>query len=532
MSAATWSQVGKRWAQYLVDKGLVKSGDFVWMPVEVPGATYGVQEEEGIASVFKPMGITWEVTDNTLDQAEVITRMSDYLTANRGKIKAIIGLGDMVTGSIKRVFDQVGVAPGEIPVVGWGNSLDTTQEVLAGYVNAGMWQDPQATSYIGLSMAAMARCRHPAGLRRHHRRALREGHGPALRRHHVGQVAASARGRPARAPASLEGPAVIKSLVARPEFGPFVLLVLELVVFSAINPQFMSAGNIGNTLTFTVELGLIALPMTLLMTAGEFDLSVGSVFGFSAVVMWTLFNTGALPARAGVPGRPCWPARLHRLRQRLVRDQAEDPVVPGHARACCWWCAARRCSSPTASRSAPGAPRASRLAQILVGDFYIGSLRVYMSLFWFALAALVLGYVLTQTKAGNWIQASGGNPNAARARGVNVERTKIALFMLTSVMSALAGVISSIRTSAANPNSGTGYELEVIAMVVIGGTALMGGRGTIIGTVLGVFILRVMRNGIVLIGVPGLAYNIFIGAIILAMMALHSWLERRHQGGG
>ena len=121
--------------------------------------------------------------------------------------------------------------------------------------------------------------------------------------------------------------------------------------------------------------------------------------------------------------------------------------------------------------------------------------------------------------------------SAARARGVNVGRTKIVLFMLSAVMAAFAGIISSIRTSAANPNSGTGYELEVIAMVVIGGTALTGGRGTIIGTVLGIFILRVMRNGIVLIGVPGLAYNIFIGAIILGMMALHSWLERRHQAG-
>ncbi len=107
----------------------------------------------------------------------------------------------------------------------------------------------------------------------------------------------------------------------------------------------------------------------------------------------------------------------------------------------------------------------------------------------------------------------------------------IGLFVLSSVMASLAGVISSLRTSAANPNSGTGYELEVIAMVVIGGTALTGGRGTIIGTVLGILILRVMRNGIVLIGVPGLAYNIFIGAIILGMMALHSWLERRHQAG-
>lgn len=156
-------EYGRTWAQYLVDNGLVKEGDFVWMPVEVPGATYGVQEEEGIASVFQPLNITWEVTDATLDQAEIITRMSDYLTANRGKVKAIIGLGDLVTGSVQRVFDQVGVKPGEIPVVGWGNSLDTTQAVLGGYVNAAQWQDPQATSYIALSLAAMQAGGTPAG---------------------------------------------------------------------------------------------------------------------------------------------------------------------------------------------------------------------------------------------------------------------------------------------------------------------------------------------------------------------------------
>ena len=148
--------VGRGWAQYLVDKKLVKDGDFIWMPVEVPGATYGVQEEAGASAVLKPLNITWEVTDATLDQAEVINRMADYLTANRAKIKAIIGLGDLVTGSIKRVFDQVGIKPGEIPVVGWGNSTDTTQGVLNGYVNAAQWQDPQATSYMALSLAAMA----------------------------------------------------------------------------------------------------------------------------------------------------------------------------------------------------------------------------------------------------------------------------------------------------------------------------------------------------------------------------------------
>ena len=169
--------------------------------------------------------------------------------------------------------------------------------------------------------------------------------------------------------------------------------------------------------------------------------------------------------------------------------------------------------------------------RILVGEFSIGGLSIYSSLLWFIVFAVILGYVLAQSKVGNWIQAAGGNPEAARARGVKVTQTKIALFVLSAVISAWAGVTSSIRVSAANPNSGTGYELEVIAMVVIGGTALTGGRGTIVGTVIGVLILRTMRNGIVLIGVPGLAYNIFIGGIILAMMALHSWLERRHHAG-
>ena len=136
---------GRRLAQYLVDHGFVKKGDFVWTPVEVPGATYQTLQTQGYDSVFKPLGITTENTEDKLDQAEAISRMSDYLTANRSKIKAIYCIGDLVSGSIKRVFDQVGVKAGEIPVVGWGNSIDTAQEVLDGYVNAAMWQDPQAT---------------------------------------------------------------------------------------------------------------------------------------------------------------------------------------------------------------------------------------------------------------------------------------------------------------------------------------------------------------------------------------------------
>jgi len=328
----------------------------------------------------------------------------------------------------------------------------------------------------------------------------------------------------------VEHRSLAQRLTARPELGPFVLVVVELAAFWAINHDFLSPQNISNTLAFTVELGLIALAMTLLMTSGEFDLSVGSVFGFSPVVMWTLFNGGftsleiafviALLLAALIGFANGWfvtqlriPSFLVTLGMLLVARGTALFITDGF---------------PQRTWNAGG----QWLADVLVGDFFLGPFRIYMSLFWFIAAAVVLGYVLAKTRFGNWIQASGGNAGAARARGVNVSRTKVALFMLSSVIAALAGIISSIRTSAANPNSGTGYELEVIAMVVIGGTALTGGRGTIIGTILGIFILRVMRNGIVLIGVPGLAYNIFIGSIILGMMALHYGIDSRQQAGG
>ena len=270
--------------------------------------------------------------------------------------------------------------------------------------------------------------------------------------------------------------------------------------------------------------------MTLLMTSGEFDLSVGSVFGFAPVLMWTLFNGGAAPfelsfliamlAAVGIGlfnglfvTRLKIPSFLVTLGMLLVVRGTALYVTDGFPQRT--WNAEGHLARRPAGRGLLRRPVPHLCLAVLVH-------RARRS---------CSGYVLTRTKAGNWIQASGGNAQAARARGVKVGRTKIALFVLTATMAAFAGIISSIRTSAANPNSGTGYELEVIAMVVIGGTVLTGGRGTILGTVIGVLILRVMRNGIVLIGVPGLAYNIFVGAIILGMMALHSWLERRHNAG-
>jgi simple sugar transport system permease protein len=170
------------------------------------------------------------------------------------------------------------------------------------------------------------------------------------------------------------------------------------------------------------------------------------------------------------------------------------------------------------------------LGTLLAGSIQIGSFTVYAGLVWFAVLAVATWFVLGRAPVGSWITATGGNERAAVARGVNTPNLKIGLFVLSALLAGLAGLISSWRIDTAYAISGTGYELEVIAMCVVGGTSLYGGRGTIIGTVIGVVLLRSIRNGIIVIGVPGLAYDMFVGLIILAAVVLQAVAERRVPG--
>jgi simple sugar transport system substrate-binding protein len=149
--------VGRSWAQYLVDNKLVKAGDKVWMPVEVPGATYGADESKGAAAVFDPLGIKYEIFDAKYDPTETLQNMTDYLTAHGKEINAMIGLGDMVTGYAQKSMSAAGFKAGQIPVVGWGNSLDTANAVKAGYVNAATWQYPDSQGFMPVVLLYMAK---------------------------------------------------------------------------------------------------------------------------------------------------------------------------------------------------------------------------------------------------------------------------------------------------------------------------------------------------------------------------------------
>ncbi len=139
-------------------------------------------------------------------------------------------------------------------------------------------------------------------------------------------------------------------------------------------------------------------------------------------------------------------------------------------------------------------------------------------------------YILRMTRFGIWMYATGGNIKSAVERGINTDRIKIILFIVSAVFAAFSGTIDAFRITSAYPIAGTGYELETIAMVVIGGTSLYGGTGTLVGTVIGSILLRAMRNGIIVLGVPGLAYNIFVGAIILVMLTIYSVMGRGGRG--
>lgn len=322
---------------------------------------------------------------------------------------------------------------------------------------------------------------------------------------------------------------LIEKFATHRELGPLLLLIILVSVFFFLNSSFLSPLNLSNMIEFIPEIGIIALGMTLLLTGGEFDLSVGALFGFCPVLMFILknegvmgivpafivvmvlaaligFTNGFLVTKVGIT------SFLVTIGMQLVVRGTGLYISEGF---------------PQSTWQAKGP-----LNKILTHSIEFEGMffHIIVSLFWFIGLTALAYYVLNNTRFGNWIKATGGNEQAARARGINTDSVKIILFMTTAVLAGFAGIIDAFRIGSAYPVSGTGYELEVIAMTVIGGTSLFGGRGTILGTVLGVLLLRTIRNGIVVIGVPGLAYNIFVGMTILLMMGVHAYLEKQSVG--
>jgi simple sugar transport system permease protein len=312
------------------------------------------------------------------------------------------------------------------------------------------------------------------------------------------------------------------------ELGPAALLILLCGAFYYIGPAFLSTMNISNMLSYVPELGIMALGMTLLLTAGEIDLSVGSLFGFCPVLLFVLYNQHVMSFEAAFAVSLVASALIGLANGLLVTKVRISSFITTIG-----MMLIVRGGALYITNGFPQATWKSEswIKSLMIGTvFESGDFTLSASLIWFVALAVVLHIVLKDMRFGNWILATGGNVRAAKARGVDTDRVKVILFVVCALLAGFAGAMDALRIESAYPISGTGYEMEIIAMVVIGGTLLYGGRGTILGTVIGVFLLRSIRNGIIVVGVPGLAYNIFVGLIIVIMMAVHSLIEQAQTG--
>jgi simple sugar transport system permease protein len=309
----------------------------------------------------------------------------------------------------------------------------------------------------------------------------------------------------------------LKKVLLLREISSFIMIIVVILIFFFLSPLFLSRENIGVILEIIPELGIVALGVTMLLVTGEIDLSMGSVFCFCPIILATLYEQGiAFPLsllfslilgigigfiNGFITVTFSIPSFITTLGTMLVWRGSVLLLTGG-------WPPFFPTEIPT---------------WFLVGS--IGLLR--MSLFWYAGITIILWFVLERTDFGNWMFATGGNPVAARAMGVDTGRVKIACFMICSFLAGFAGIIQSFRLTATLPSMGTGLEMDAIAASVIGGTSMSGGMGTVIGTTIGSFVIRFIDNGLVMARAPSYWFRVFIGIVTIFAVIFNTYLRER-----
>ena len=299
-----------------------------------------------------------------------------------------------------------------------------------------------------------------------------------------------------------------------------VAFVVLCVALYLANPNFLDPINIRNVLRQTSINAILAIGMTFVILTGGIDLSVGSILAFGGMVASILVSSSlgeVYPVFIALPV-----GLLAGLVLGLVNGAITGYLrVPSFVVTLGMLSAARGLTL-IASDGRP----VSRLSE---GYLFIGQgafLGVPVPILIMFGAYALAWFVLYRTTFGRYVYAVGGNEEAAKISGVRVRLVKFSVFGISGLLSALGGVILSARTTAGLPQAGETYELDAIAAVVIGGTSLFGGRGTLFGSLIGALIIGVVNNGLDLLGVSAYFQLIFKGAIIVAAVLLDSFRRR------
>ncbi|MBA8901736.1 ribose ABC transporter permease [Phyllobacterium sp. P30BS-XVII] len=307
--------------------------------------------------------------------------------------------------------------------------------------------------------------------------------------------------------------ALLASPLIRQYGGIVISLIILCLVFSTISPRFLAFNNFMNIMQQVAVIAVAAYGMTYVILLGDIDLSVGSIIAVAGMVAAQAFSMGfgfvptvfiTLAAGAIMGGlNGVLSAKL--MLPSFIVTVATMGIYRGAV------------SLPT-----NGAPASiDNETWLAIGSESWLGLPIII---WIVIALFAINHVvLSRTIFGRRAYLAGGNREAAIYSGIRVDRLKIIIFMISGVMAAISGILLSSRLSSAQTNAGMGYELDAIAAVVLGGTSLAGGVGTMVGTILGALIIGVINNGMNMLAVPYFYQLIFKGIVILFAV----WLDVR-----
>jgi ribose/xylose/arabinose/galactoside ABC-type transport system permease subunit len=291
-----------------------------------------------------------------------------------------------------------------------------------------------------------------------------------------------------------------------------VAILLALCIwFSIDTSEFMSTENLSNLVRQVAFVGIAACVVTPVMVAGGLDLSIGSIVAVAGVVAAKFVADGTLPLGLAFGAGVVAGGLVGVINAFLVVAMRINPVIATLGTLY----VGRGVANVIADGSpVTGVPVSfNNLATSDVGP-------ISTPVFIFVVIAIVMIVVERKTLLGRWVIASGGNEEAARLSGIPVNRTRAIFYVLSGLAAGVAGILINSRVATGDPNSGTGFEFDVIVAVVLGGTAITGGVGTIIGAIVGVLIVGVLDNGLNLMGVDTFYQSIVLGtALIFAVGA-------------
>ncbi len=334
-----------------------------------------------------------------------------------------------------------------------------------------------------------------------------------------------------------------QQLLGRPAAGAVIIAVFLWVIFAILsirtgNPVFLRLDGTLNYLDVAAQVGILATSVALLMIAGEFDLSIGSLVGFAGIVIGVGVTELGLPIWLSILVAMVLTTLLGVVNGLLVVRTGLPSFIVTLATMSIIGGLTRVATAFVTNITFIPIDRALVASDPIAGFFnWSGEIEIAgqsgglnVSILWWILIAVVGAYVLGRTKFGNWIAGVGGSPGAARNLGVPVARVKITLFAATAFSAAILAAVQSMTFFSADVLRGRGIELQAITTAVIGGTLLTGGYGSVAGTAIAALALGMTQIGITFANINADWYLITIGTLLLVSVILNNWIRRRFAG--